>query len=107
MHDMTSLLVVTAREAVLPSATEVQPATLEIDVATGKIKKVHRGIKRYEEYPSLPSESFIQLEEGQLLLPGLVDAVCSDALIAWNTAEAFRLNLSAWYDLIVNISGQH
>lgn len=76
MNDLSNvILVVSAREAVLPGATELQPATIEVHRATGMIKRVHSVQKTRADYASLPEDAFIELEDGQLLLPGLVDAV--------------------------------
>lgn len=76
MNDLGNvILVIAAQEAVLPGATEVQPATIEVHRATGMIKHVHKTRKTRSDYATLPEDAFIELDDGQILLPGLVDAV--------------------------------
>ena len=78
---MDDLLVVTAKHAVLPDDSDTQSATIEISLSTGKITRVHTSTRSPKDYSSLPAQRFLELEEGQILLPGLVDAVCKPSPI--------------------------
>ena len=65
----SSSLVVLAPSALLPGSHLPQPATIEIDTATGKIVDVHHGLK-----PELASGAeVVKLDKGKILLPGLIE----------------------------------
>lgn len=77
-HDHHSpIKVVTARAAVLPGRDEPCPATIEISLETGRIVEVHETQRTRGEYEGRVTEdaNFLVLDDDQILLPGLVDAV--------------------------------
>lgn len=71
----SGILVVSAASAILPGASDPSPASIEINLKTGKIERVHTRKVAKSDYTHLEDASFIELGEGQILLPGLVDAV--------------------------------
>ena len=65
----SSSLFVLAPRALLPGSDLPQPATIEVDTVTGKILKVHHGLK-----PDLASGGeVVKVDEGKILLPGLIE----------------------------------
>jgi len=65
----SSSLFVLAPRALLPGSDLTQPATIEVDTVTGKILKVHHGLK-----PELASGGeVVKVDEGKILLPGLIE----------------------------------
>lgn len=79
----TDLLVLTSRRVVLPEADDLAPATIEVDLATGKIAAVHQGLKSRDEYPLLPDERWVDAGD-KCILPGLVESVLPLYIIRFN-----------------------
>jgi hypothetical protein len=65
---MSSSFFVLAQQAILADSPEVQPATLEVDVSSGKITSVKKGVHRPSE-----GEKVLELDPKHVLLPGLVE----------------------------------
>jgi len=65
---MSTKLFVLAQKAILADSTSAQPATLEVDVASGVITSVKKGVHRPEG-----EQKFIELEPSHVLLPGLIE----------------------------------
>ena len=65
--------IVTSKNAVLPGADQLQPATVEIDLSTGLITAVRLCHATRNQYASLGEDAFLDLQD-KYLLPGLVDS---------------------------------
>ena len=66
------MLVVTSHHVVLPDEEIARPATLEIDIGSGKILNIYPSKGDRSKYPSLNDEDWI--DAGDLyILPGLVE----------------------------------
>jgi len=65
---MSSKLVVLAQQAILSDSPTAQPATVEVDTASGIITAVRKGVHRPEG-----DENVIELEPSHVLIPGLVE----------------------------------
>lgn len=68
-----TLLVLTSDQVLLDTSEAPSPATIEVDLASGKIVAVHKGRRdRGEHYADLSDEFWV--DAGDLfLLPGLVE----------------------------------
>lgn len=67
----SSKLIVLAPRALLPGYAEPGPATIEVDLESGKITAVHEKLRR-----TLGSEdTHLEVPEDQVLLPGLIECV--------------------------------
>jgi len=75
------MLIVSAKQAILPGHADPVAATLEISSEAGKIIQIYEAAKTRQDYSNVDDNHFIQLEDDQILLPGLVDAVCQRRLI--------------------------
>ncbi|KAG8922433.1 hypothetical protein FRC02_011859 [Tulasnella sp. 418] len=70
---MSSLLVVTSSNVLLPGQDNPSPATIEVDLTTGKFSAVHNEKKNHSDYQNVSDTNWI--DAGDLyILPGLVDA---------------------------------
>ena len=74
-------IVVVAHRAVLPGLADLTPATLEVSLINGRIAQIHLGTRTRADYPDVEDESFLELQENQVLLPGLVDCVSLSQLL--------------------------
>lgn len=69
------LLVIVSRSTILPDSDELQPATIEVDKASGRISAVLVDrLKRREEYEEEQTAvEWVLVPEGRVLMPGLVE----------------------------------
>jgi hypothetical protein len=77
MSSPPSLLVLASQSVILPGATGPQPATILVDTKSGIIVEVRPGhVASKDEYSGGLSKGlveFIQVPEGHVVLPGLVE----------------------------------
>jgi hypothetical protein len=75
---MASLLVLVSHSVILPGSLDPQPATILVDIDSGKIVQVRQGhIAAKDEYRDRLTKGeiveWIEVPEGQVVLPGLVE----------------------------------
>ncbi len=69
---MPKRLVIYASQALLPDNDEPQAATIDVDLESGKIAKVSKGVTNSPPMPTANVDTF-KAEDGQVLIPGLVE----------------------------------
>jgi hypothetical protein len=106
----SSLLVLVSNSAILPGSLEPQPATILVNVDSGKIVQVRQGhIAAKDEYQELLTKGdileWIEVPEGQVVLPGLVE--WAETLGYARTTSHFFFACAAHMSISMSLVGHH